>query len=399
MQSGRRYNFLVIGGALLACLLFALVNSSVDPWRVSPVSWRLGGLEPYRDISSQIRTGKAGLIRSGDWDVGLFGSSRVDNAWNPRAAGWQDRRVVNLGASGGFIYETLGIARHFLAREKPELLVIGIDPGDLASDLDTRPLSDYASSPFGEVDGLNRELRYVFGLSTFEASLEVLRRAGTRQLAEYTPEGLRLRPEVARSRSQMKFIRDQLRGSRDESGGAVNPAKAALLRDFLRDCAGGPARVVLVLHPVHALMHARARDLPDPPVLFEETRRFLLDATLEANRLNPTAPFVRYWDFCNFHPAHCEPLPADKQGLDRMRHWNDLGHYDVALGESVLGHALGWQPLRPEWRDQGREITPETLEPYLATVREGYRAYLAGPGAADVAWKESLLAPAPPHRP
>ena len=131
MQAGRRYSFLVIGGALAACLAFAGVNTRVDPFRVTPVAWSAKSLEPYRDLSGQIRTGKAGLIRSGDWQVGLFGSSRVDNAWNPDAAGWQGKRVVNLGASGGFIYETIGIARYFLAREKPDLLVIGIDPGDI----------------------------------------------------------------------------------------------------------------------------------------------------------------------------------------------------------------------------------------------------------------------------
>ena len=200
MQSGRRYNFLVIGGALLACIVFAVANTAVDPWRVTPVPWRAENLEPYRDIAGQIRTGKAGLVRSGTWDVGLFGSSRVDNAWNPDAAGWKGKRVVNLGASGGFIYETVGIARYFLARQKPELLVIGIDPGDLGNANDTRPKSDYYNSPFSGTDTFNRELRYVAGLSTFEASLEVLDRAVRNAPGEYTPHGLRLRPAVAKSR-------------------------------------------------------------------------------------------------------------------------------------------------------------------------------------------------------
>jgi len=395
MQPGRRYNFLVIGGALLACVVCALVNTSVDPWRVTPVSWQLKGLEPYRDLSSQIRTGKAGLIRSGQWDVGLFGSSRVDNAWNPDAAGWQGKRVVNLGASGGFIYETIGIARYFMARQNPELLVIGLDPSDLTNATDTRLKSDYYSSPFSEADTLNRELRYVVGLSTFEASVQVLKRAGSKELAEYTPHGLRLRPEVAKSRSQMKFIRDQLRSEPSENTGELNKDKAELLREFLQECAGNSCRVVIILHPVHALMHSRTRDLENPPVLFESTRRFLLSLTQEVNLLRPSGPFLEYWDFCNFHPSHCELLPADKHGLERMKHWNDLGHYDVELGEALLGEALGWKVEHPEWQDQGTKMTPESIGPYLDSVREGYRAYLSGPGAADVAWKESLFTSPP----
>ncbi len=393
MQPGRRYNFLVIGGALLACIVFAVANTAVDPWRVTPVPWRAANLEPYRDIAGQIRTGKAGLVRSGTWDVGLFGSSRVDNAWNPDAAGWKGKRVVNLGASGGFIYETVGIARYFLARQKPELLVIGIDPGDLGNANDTRPKSDYYNSPFSGTDTFNRELRYVAGLSTFEASLEVLDRAARKAPGEYTPHGLRLRPEVAKSRSQMKFIRDQLRSERLEGGAGVDEDKAKLLRDFLRECAGGSFQVVLIVHPVHVLSYANSRDLQNPPVPFEAARRFLLDLTEETDALRPG--FLSYHDFCNFHPVNCELLPADKQGLERMKHWNDLGHYDVELGESVLGQALGWPEGHPEWQRHGWRITRENFPAYLDFIRAGYRRYLEGPGAADVAWKESLLSRSP----
>ena len=396
MQAGRRYNFLVLGGALLACLLFAAANTTVDPWRVTPVPWRIASLDPYRDISSQIRTGKAGLIRAGEWDVGLFGSSRVDNAWNPDAPDWQGKRVANLGASGGFIYETVGIARHFLARETPELLVIGIDPGDLGNANDTRPKSDYYSSPFSGTDVVNRELRYVAGLSTFEASVGVLKRAAEKKPGEYTPHGLRLRPEVANSRSQMKFIRDHLRGGSVSTRNGVAPAKAELLRGFLAECAGGDFRVALVVHPIHALMHADSADLADPPALFADIRRFLLDLTEEMNARRPG--FLTYHDFCNFHPANCEMLPADKHGAERMKHWNDLGHYDVALGESVLGQALGWEPRRPEWQGHGWKITRSNIDAYLAYLRDGYRAYLSGTGAADVAWKESVLATSAPAR-
>jgi hypothetical protein len=301
---------------------------------------------------------------------------------------------VNLGASGGFIYETVGIARYFLAHEKPDLLVIGIDPGDMSNANDTRPKSDYYSSPFSGTDTLNRELRYVVGLSTFEASVETLTRAKKQRPGEYTPHGLRLRPEVAKSRSQMKFIRDQLRSEREDSTGGVDPAKADLLRAFLKECAGGSFQVVLIVHPVHALMHARSQDRDHTPVPFEATRRYLLALTGEMNSLRPGG-FVRYMDFCNFHPANCEPLPADKKGLERMKHWNDLGHYDVELGESVLGQALGWPSHHPEWQGHGWEITRENIEAYLNSIREGYRSYLNGPGAVDVAWKEAILSGQP----
>jgi hypothetical protein len=151
--------------------------------------------------------------------------------------------------------------------------------------------------------------------------------------------------------------------------------------------------VVLIVHPVHALSHARSGDLAGTPAPFEDIRRFLLGLTEEMNALRPG--FLSYYDFCNFHPVNCEALPADKKGPGRMKHWNDLGHYDVELGESVLGQALGWPVTHPGWQGQGWQITRENFDEYLAFIRKGYHDYLSGPGAADVAWKESLLRPTP----
>lgn len=53
MRTERRYNHLVFGGALAACLLFAVAHSAVDPWRVTPAPWRIAALEPYLDFIRQ----------------------------------------------------------------------------------------------------------------------------------------------------------------------------------------------------------------------------------------------------------------------------------------------------------------------------------------------------------
>jgi hypothetical protein len=52
---------------------------------------------------------------------------------------------------------------------------------------------------------------------------------------------------------------------------------------------------------------------------------------------------------------------------------------------------MGW-PLPIEGGENyGTRLSPETLEPWLEHVRQGYRAYLSGPGAADVARKEAWI--------
>ena len=102
---------------LLSILAVALVvslgvNTTVNPWRVTPFPWSAAKLDPYRDISSQIRTGKAGIVRSTPAiKVGIIGSSRVANGLDPENPAWGDRTAVNLGCSGGFFYEAEALCR------------------------------------------------------------------------------------------------------------------------------------------------------------------------------------------------------------------------------------------------------------------------------------------------
>lgn len=387
--------FCAIGLTLIAS--FA-INTTVNPWRVTPMPWSSEKIDPYRDLSSQIRTGKAGIVRSNPKvGVALVGSSRVANGLDPENPAWQRDDVVNLGCSGGFFFETEALSRYALDHGEIELLVLGLDPGDLSSDVDTRPMGDFASSPLDlSQDPLNRELRYLFGISTLEASFETLQRAATDATTQYTPKGLRAHPKKKGQNSQLKFIRARIAGEAEfdlpdkgRISGPLNADKARLLEALMLSCRERGVRLIVYIHPTHGLMHARMQDADDPPVLFLQERRGVLEMARRINALPLDGPPIELWDFNDHHPLNGDPLPQDD--VQRMAHWNDLGHYTIEMGNLIQARLMGWQSEMPGAENYGKRITPENFDAHLEHLKRSYGAYLTGRGRRDVEWKESLI--------
>ncbi len=399
MSAFRGYTVGLVSVIAVTSLVALAVNTTVNPWRVTPTPWSSPKLDPYRDISSQIRTGKAGIVRANESiGVGLVGSSRVANGLDPEFSGWKRQDVVNLGCSGGFIYESSALARYLLDERKVEIILFGVDPGDLSSTTDTRPMGDFASSPLaGDQDRFNRELRYLIGVSTLEASVETLKRASTHEQTQYTPKGLRANPKKKGQKAQLDFIKERIQGEAefdvpDTSKPAVNPDKARVLEELMRDARQKGARFIAFIHPTHALMNARAADAANPPVVFEHERRAVLETATRVNAEPLDGPPIEVWDFADYHPLNCDPLPQDLESS--MVHWGDLGHYSIEVGNVIQSRIMGWPVPMEGGGNYGTRLTPETIEPWFEHVRQGYKAYLSGPGAGDVARKEEWISEA-----
>lgn len=398
MSAPRGYVTALFGCIGLTLLAAVILNTTVNPWRVTPTPWSAEKLDPYRDISSQIRTGKAGIVRSNESIGAAFiGSSRVANALDPEFAGWNRDDVVNLGCSGGFFYESEAILRYLIGEREVELVLFGIDPGDLSSDVDTRPMGDFYSSPLAALeDPLNRELRYLVGISTLEASFATLKRAAAEETTQYTPKGLRARPKKKGQKSQLFFIRDRIVGEaaydlpdKGRTGNDLNAEKTQLLEGIMRACREKGIRFITFIHPTHALMHARAADASAPPALFESERRAVLDIATRVNAETSQGPPIEVWDFCDYHELNCEPIPRTEKA--RMTHWNDLGHYSIEMGNLIQSRVMGWPSPLEGGDSYGTRITPENFEQHLERVKKGYAGYLTGPRRDDVEWKEDLI--------
>jgi hypothetical protein len=387
-RAARLYARFLIGLALLCLVVVGVANTRVNPWRITPVPWQDQGYETFRGSADRLRTTKAGILRSGEFKVALVGSSRVANAFDPDLPAWGRKDVVNLGCNAAFLNETTAIGRYFIEHEPAELLILGIDPGDLTSKVDTRPLFDFETSPFSPDSRLDNELRYVFGLSTLDASWQVM---SSSEPAEYGPKGMRRVPKH-QGTSQLKFIASTIRTRNElETTDAAGPdrplneGKLAKLRDLLSVCKARNCRVILFFHSNHALMHAEAKHIGSGVIPFAKERYLLAELASEFS--------VDLWDFCNYHPLNCEQLTLDDP-KGRMPHWNDLGHFTPEVGAQMLALMMGWPQPHPEWADIGRKLDPASLDAYLAEVSTGYQHYLTGDGARDLEWKEKLKAEA-----
>lgn len=402
-HSTRRYAGFLLGAALIAVGVAAVVNTLVDPFRVTGAPWASKAVDPYRDISASTRTGKAGLIRArGDWQVGIFGSSRVISSLDPQAVEWGEKRVVNLGMPGGLLYENVAMAEYFIERQpQAELLVIGIDPGDLTNTLDTRPLVDYMASPLNPDGALDRELRYVFGISTFETSLETLMLQAKKKPGEYNDHGFRDRPShgggggaAAPGQGQLNFIKNRFIDdarvpAKPGAGTVVTGKKAEKLAKLLDRCREKGVRVVMFLHPNHVLLQAKMADLDKAVVPFETDRRELV-AMVERANAKGTGPAVELWDFYSYHPYNRERVRPEGV-VPELVHWRDLEHFTKDVGDGMLSLMMGWELKDPALKGYGEKIDAGNVEKRILGLREDYQKYLKGVDAEDVKWKEKLV--------
>jgi len=401
----RRYAVIVIAGIVAATLIAAAVNTRVDPFRVTGAPWASKEIDPYRDISASTRIGKAGLIRSrNDWQVGIFGSSRVISSLDPQASAWGDKKVVNLGMPGAFLYENIAMAEYFLDHEPAEVLLFGIDPGDLTGSRDTRPMVDYMGSPLNPDGVLDRELRYIFGMSTLETSIKTLTLQWEDEPAEYNAHGFRGRPSQGGGggavsgpgKGQLNFIKNRFVDdarvvAKPGEGMHVNPDKQRKLEALVKRCREKGIRLVLFLHPNHVLLQAKSSDAGDSPVPFEADRRELAAMVEGANAFEGAGPPVELWDFYSYHPYNRERVrPIEGQAAELV-HWRDLEHFTKDVGDGMLSLMMGWKVENAALAAYGEQLTSANVEERISRLREDYQRYLVEEAPGDVAWKETLI--------
>lgn len=334
----KRYQqlFLVLlGGALVLGLA---LNTWVNPLRVTPTPWSAESLEPYRAIEQRWnRTAKAGLASSGNWQVGLFGSSRVDIALDPKHPSFAGRRVVNLGLNAALILENRAIFDHFLDHQ-PEVgtVIFALDPGDLTSPPPTRNLTDFQLSPLEPAaDPVERRLRYLAGGSTLGASAATLARASRNEPAEHTPEGFRRHapfPENQRALIASLYLSTTYRVAkgRIELDGPC-AEKLAALDAIIARCRERDIELVLLLTPNHVLFQLAFPELGSPDPCFAGERRLLAERA---------GGGVVVWDFLDAHPLNADPLPPPGSP-GHMAHWIDLFHATPEVGAVMLERIHG----------------------------------------------------------
>jgi len=377
---------------LLASIVVAgfAFNTTVNPWRVTPMPWSLDRLDPYRPIDSTWnRTAKAGLVLSGTWGAAMFGSSRVDIALDPTHPAFDGLHCVNLGLNAGSMVENHAMFRYYIERENPRLVVLAIDPGDLTTPLPKVSLTDFALSPLDpKANPLERELRYHGGISTLAASFATVGRAIMDKPSDHTSQGFRREavfPDNQRFLISSLYVSTiyRLAQSRIENRG-LSEEKMKLLREIVTTCREKDARVVIFFTPNHALYQIAFRELGDPDCYFEKDRMALAELAAHANDDNSSAAPVEVWDFMDGHPLNVPPLPPAGEKGSHLPNWIDLFHSTPVIGKEMLDRLTGAGTY-------GERLTPEGVPARIEKVRAQLDDY-ASRYPDDVAFLRQSLA-------
>jgi hypothetical protein len=352
---------------------FAL-NTTVNPWRVTPTAWTSEKFESYRASDDKWkRTAKAGLVRSGSWDAAMFGSSRVDKQLDPTHPAFDDMRCANLGLTAGLLVENHAMFRYFIDRQNPRLVVLAIDAGDLSTPPPKVNNTDFPLSPLDPAGNpLERELRYRFGVSTMVESLTTMGRALRNQPADHSPQGFQSNapfPPNQRLLISSLYLSTTYRMAMAHTAhGGLSKEKIALVEDIIAACREKNTRLVIFFTPNHALFQLAYRELGDPDPYFAKDRRALAKLAAAANTAAPDAPPIEIWDFLDGHPLNSPPLPPADQPGSHLDGWIDLFHATPDIGRLMLDRLNGPGPY-------GERLTPETIDARVEQVRAQLEAY------------------------
>lgn len=372
----RRYARTVAGFFAFAVLLFTAVNTWINPLWVTPAPWTDESFAEWRPIYRQQRTAKAGLVRAETWDAAFFGSSRIDIAMDPALPEWEGQKAVNLAVSAGTLPETSGILHYTIKDDPLDLAIVGIDLGDMLHGGSGMRNTGYMESPFNEKgDPFERELRYIVGISSFEASIKALTNRAKNRQPEYTPQGHRLRHQenydVAKviRRDSIPHAMRVIRGRR--AGIAPHPWKIECLQRILDDTKAADCRLVVVLPPNHATYLGVFHYLEDVDPTYTMDRKLILEMVQASNNDHPDRTPATVWDFNDFHPLNCESFTPPGE---LMHWWLDGTHARKALGDIMLARIMGW-PVQEGGEDYGVELELDELEQRSDSIRSGYQRF------------------------
>lgn len=375
-KSYKRYARSVTGFFALVVLVFSSLNTWINPLWVTPAPWTDEGFAEWRPIYRQQRTAKAGLIRAQSWDVAFFGSSRIDIAMDPALPEWGDENAVNLAVSAGTLPETSGILHYAIERDPLEIAVVGIDLGDMLHGGSGMRNTGYMESPFNEKgDAFERELRYVVGISSFEASFRAISNRIKKEHPEYTTHGHRLRHQenydvaTVINRDSIPHAMRVIRGRR--TGISPNPWKMECLQRILDDTKAANCRLIVALPPNHATYVGVYHYLDDVDPTFSMDRKLILEMLRDSNEAYPHAPPAELWDFNDFHPLNCEPFSPTGE---KMKWWLDGTHARKALGDIMLARIMGW-PIEGPGADYGVKLDFDLLEARSKQITDGYQRF------------------------
>lgn len=359
------------------------INALVDPMSLIP-GVGLDRLAPYRSLRT--RTARAELVRRGEWETIVAGTSHAEVGLDPSHPSFP-AATCNAALSMIGIGELDHVFRFILAHTEPRHLVVEVD-FDGWTKLSQRA-DDFLQSRFNpDLLLIEYHCDNFLSLRASELSAAVLKRALEARPSEYAPDG-HIRHKVLTGPQRAVFERLYLVNARarattpppptDES---VLDAGDAVISRLISACRQRDIRLDLVVLPVHAIELERYR---------REGRWALYEAWLTRLTLL-AAPAARdhriaLWTFAGYNAWTTEPIPPITDTTSRMQWYWEQSHFTAALGNLVIDRIFS--AADPANADFGVRLTDDTLPGFLRALSDARGAYLrANPDVS--AWLDEL---------
>jgi hypothetical protein len=321
----------------------------------------------------------------------ILGNSRADIGFRPGHPAWSSHRgrVYNLAVPGAGIQRVRNDFEVITRSGNVRLAVLALDFQDFVLNAEragARPTSEPT-----DLDALlHRErFRALLTLTGLADSLSTLRAARQATVATLDSDGLNpLRDYVAIARHEGYPAMFNQRLSETANAfvrarkgiyppGEKDSAEFAALRDILRLADERNVELRVLTYPYHAQYLVLFERLGLWPEL-ERWKRAVLETVTDPGYPNP----VRFWDFTVFSDASLTIVIDDDVDPSAAPHWYwEAGHFKPSLGDRVLEQVLGDSS---DSRSIGRELTPTTVDEWLAFQREKLAAVLVTDQFADV---------------
>lgn len=381
----RRYGLIAI--SLLAAVIVAV---SAFLYVVDPEGAHGKGAAThvYRDLGS--RRGRAQLLESRPWDSVLIGSSRVALGYDTDAYGLLGGQTANLGLMDTNLWELLRVAEHALDRAHVPLIVLFVDLHCMSA---TRQKNfDFDRSHFAREDGFDplehfdEDEAELLSLHELERAFACLRAEadGTPRFGRNGVDRRELPPNHRyREDTAQHLMRVYLANPGTYLGFEYGADRIVELERFIERAQAQQARVVLAVHPKHALQLECMQQLG----LWDDFVRLKRDLAGVATRRG-----VLLADFAAHHEWALERMPSDAEHGARMQWWFDSSHFTPPLGRIVLEQldALLAGSTSPRAPLFGVRVDASNLEAHLAACNVARDAWRASE-RAEVAWIAEVI--------
>lgn len=380
-KQSQRFLRVWVFACIVTAAVVAVFDVIIDPYLLFNVP-RIPGFNARKPaVETQERLIKAYDVLRAMPNTLILGSSRAAVGLDAQNPAWpeHERSVYNLGLSGGGPYITYRYLQHVISQRHVALVVLGLDFEFFLSVHAQHPTNpDFEARLAVTSDGstnAKQNSQRIRDLLHGTLSFDALSDSAATLAANFNGESSNLtagnldwndfRHRTAVMGSYPLIAMWNLLSMRYYRGAQLNQFAMADVQAILDLCESHGTRVILFISPSHA-DQLEILDLLGLWQPFEDWKRDLVTLTAKYHGTNDRSRSV-LWDFSGYDFYSTEIMPVDRHAL---HWWWDSVHYTRALGDAILRRILGIGDTR-----FGVLLSPESIEPHLAVIREQQRLY------------------------